>query len=460
MNQMFRRLHRLLDRWGFPVHRETNLSRIQELERLGWYHSIELPNGSIIPGYQSLDVLRGRMAQFPVPADLRGKRALDIGAWDGWFSFELERRGARVLAVDSTALERFRVARELLGSQVEYVIDDVCRLSPARIGYFDVVMFLGVLYHLKHPMLALEKICELSTGVVCVESFVTDDGANPAAKPVIEFYESNELCGQIDNWVAPNVACLLAMCRSAGFARVQLESVVEQRAHVTCYRHWLEVENPQEPAPCLVSVENCATLDREFWSANDNYMAIGFRSTRPNLTRSDVFPRVGPYGTHPTYLHHYGGDSWQVNCKLPPGLAPGWHPVTLRTRNSPWADPLRIGVDLSPMQCGERSGRASTSGIRIVTVTDGRTGEPDLVHTGAGGSISVWVSGLPQNAVRDTTAVWLDGHRLPSVSLSEPDSQGLRRIDAMLPPGAPPGARSVLAGFGAEVSARIPVRLV
>jgi hypothetical protein len=67
---------------------------------------------------------------------------------------------------------------------------------------------------------------------------------------------------------------------------------------------------------------------------------------------------------------------------------------------------------------------------------------------------------LPQNAVRDTTAVWLDGHRLPSVSLSEPDSQGLRRIDAMLPPGAPPGARSVLAGFGAEVSARIPVRLV
>jgi hypothetical protein len=149
-----------------------------------------------------------------------------------------------------------------------------------------------------------------------------------------------------------------------------------------------------------------------------------------------------------------------VNCKLPPGLAPGWHPVTLRTPNSPWGDPLRIGVDLSSTQCGERSGRAVTSHIRIVAVTDGRTGESNLVHTGSGGSISVWVSGLPQNAARDITAVWLDGHRLPAVSLSEPDSQGLRRIDAMLPPGAPPGARAVLASFGAEVSGRIPVMLV
>ena len=82
-------------------------------------------------------------------------------------------------------------------------------------------MFLGVLYHLKHPMLALEKVCELATDMVCVESFVIDDGSDPAAKPVMEFYETTELCGQFDNWVGPNTACLLAMCRAAGFARVQ-----------------------------------------------------------------------------------------------------------------------------------------------------------------------------------------------------------------------------------------------
>src|ERR1035438_9075501 len=118
---------------------DPNKKKLEELARLGWYHSMELPDGRVIPGFQSLDVLRNRIAQFPVPADLRGKRALDIGAWDGWFTFELERRGARVMAVDSTAFERFRVARDLLGSQAEYRIDDVCRLSPAKIGYFDIV---------------------------------------------------------------------------------------------------------------------------------------------------------------------------------------------------------------------------------------------------------------------------------------------------------------------------------
>jgi tRNA (mo5U34)-methyltransferase len=134
---------------------DPNRKKLEELARLGWYHSMELPDGRVIPGFQTLDSLRTRMAQFPVPADLRGKRALDIGAWDGWFTFELERRGARVTAVDSTAFERFRVARDLMGSKAEYRIEDVCRLSPAQIGTFDIVMFLGVLYHLKHPLLAL-----------------------------------------------------------------------------------------------------------------------------------------------------------------------------------------------------------------------------------------------------------------------------------------------------------------
>jgi len=172
---------------------DPNQKQLQDLERLGWYHSMELPDGRVIPGYQSLDCLRTRIAQFPIPGSLHGKRVLDIGAWDGWFSFEMERRGAQVVAVDSTSFERFWVAHELLESKVEYRIDDVCRLSPEKLGYFDIVLFLGVLYHLKHPMLALEKVCELATEIVCVESFVTDDGSDPSAKPVMEFYETTEL---------------------------------------------------------------------------------------------------------------------------------------------------------------------------------------------------------------------------------------------------------------------------
>ena len=172
------------------------------------------------------------------------------------------------MAVDSTPFERFRVAHDLLHRSAEYRIDDVCRLSPAAVGYFDIVMFLGVLYHLKHPMLALEKVCELSTDMVCVESFVIDDGSDPAAKPVMEFYETTELCGQFDNWVGPNTACLLAMCRTAGFARVRLESVLDHRAHVTCYRRWPEIRKSARTRAAIdLAVENAVTRDREFSAA-------------------------------------------------------------------------------------------------------------------------------------------------------------------------------------------------
>jgi tRNA (mo5U34)-methyltransferase len=438
---------------------DPNKEKLEELARLGWYHSMELPDGRVIPGFQSLDASRRRLAQFPVPSDLRGKRALDIGAWDGWFSFELERRGARVMAVDSTPCERFRVARELLGSQAEYRIDDVCGLSPDKIGHFDIVMFLGVLYHLKHPMLALEKVCELATDMVCVESFVIDDGADSGAKPLMEFYETTELCGQFDNWVGPNTACLLAMCRSAGFARVQLESVLDHRAHVTCYRRWPEAGNPREPAPYLASVENAVTRDRRFAGTNDDYVAIWFESPRPDLTGADVFPRIGAYGSHPVFLRNTGGGVWQVNCKLPPGLAPGWHAATLRTTDSPWGNPVRIGIDLTPEQRRWHPVRPEISNIRIAIVTDGKTWERNLIHTGIQSCISLWVSGLPEDAAREAIAVWLDGDDLPALFLSQGDAQGLRQINAMLPSGAQPGAYAVAVAFQDRVSEAIPVRL-
>ena len=66
-------------------------------EKSGWWHSFELPDGRIIDGVNTLAGLKGRLAQFPIPQDLTGKRVLDIGAWDGWFSFEIERRGAQVV---------------------------------------------------------------------------------------------------------------------------------------------------------------------------------------------------------------------------------------------------------------------------------------------------------------------------------------------------------------------------
>src|SRR5580700_11145283 len=86
----------------------------EELSQLGYYHSIELADGNVIPGLQTIPQLQFRIGQYPLPEDLTGKRVLDIGAWDGWFSFEMERRGADVLAVDATKQKGFLRAKELL----------------------------------------------------------------------------------------------------------------------------------------------------------------------------------------------------------------------------------------------------------------------------------------------------------------------------------------------------------
>jgi hypothetical protein len=278
----------------------------------------------------------------------------------------------------------------------------------------------------------------------------------------MEFYETTELCGQFDNWVGPNTACLLAMCRASGFARVRLESVLDHRAHVTCYRRWPEAESTHEAAPYLTAVENAITRDREFSSTNDDYVAIWFKSPRAALTPADVFPRIGPYGAHPVFLRNTGGDGWHVNCKLPPGLASGWHTATLRTVDSPWGNPVRIGVDLSPEQRRQRPSRSEVSDIRIDidTVTDGKTWERNLIHTGLNSSLSLWVSGIPEGATRDGIAIWLDGDDLPAIFLSEPDPAGLRQVNAMLPSGVQPGEYSLSAGFGDAVSEAVAVRLV
>jgi 2-polyprenyl-3-methyl-5-hydroxy-6-metoxy-1,4-benzoquinol methylase len=80
----------------------------------GWWHSFELPGGRRIDGAVDLAALKLRLAQFPIPADLRGKRVLDIGAWDGWYSFEMERRGAEVMAIDCWDNPRFHEVHEIL----------------------------------------------------------------------------------------------------------------------------------------------------------------------------------------------------------------------------------------------------------------------------------------------------------------------------------------------------------
>src|SRR5215469_7514169 len=228
------------------------------------YHSIELPDGSVLPGLQPVEHLRRRLELFRLPEDLRGKRVLDIGAWDGWFSFECERRGANVVAVDCIPLDTFLEAKELLQSKVEYLTLDVNELSARRLGKFDIVLFFGVLYHLRHPLLGLEKVTELSTDLVLIESFVIEREQRQIPA-VMEFYECTELGGQVDNWCGPSPEALLAMCRSAGLAQVELLDITQQRASVIAKRRWPEPEaSPKTAAPHLHAAINNRTYKSSF----------------------------------------------------------------------------------------------------------------------------------------------------------------------------------------------------
>lgn len=333
-----------------PWSKDWIRQQIASLEQKGGYHSIELPDGQVLEGIQSTAHLQERLARFPVPEDLTGQRVLDVGAWDGWFSFEMERRGAEVVAVDCIDMERFRLAHQLLNSRVEYRILDVDELSPQTVGRFDIVLFFGVLYHLRHPLRALERICQLTRKMALVESFVMDEGIPPGGEPgrcLLEFYETDELGGQVDNWYGPNTPCLVALCRSAGFVRVCLGEVAEQRAHVTCYRHW--EPPPQQPSaapPQLNAAVNNRSFDRHFHKHKDEYVCCFFQSKEQDLKREDVRPEVDGYGVPVLTLTPQGKDGWQANIRFPAGLDPGPHEIRLHTTNSLYSN--SVTVELHP----------------------------------------------------------------------------------------------------------------
>ena len=131
----------------------------KEVSKIKWFHSIDLGNGIVTPGQCKNSAM---MEILGMPEDLSGMTVLDIGAWDGYYSFEAERRGAkRVLATDHFCWDGegwgtktgFNLARRALNSNVDDMEIDVPDISPKKIGQFDLVLFMGVIYHLLHPML-------------------------------------------------------------------------------------------------------------------------------------------------------------------------------------------------------------------------------------------------------------------------------------------------------------------
>lgn len=199
----------------------------QDVAAIRWWHSIDLGDGVVTPGP---DPTALRLPELGIPSDLTGQSVLDIGAWDGFFSFEAERRGAqRVLATDSFCWDGggwgtkagFELARRALNSKVDDLSIDPLDLTPERVGTFDVVLFFGVLYHMRHPLLALERLFSVTRGLAVVNTHVDFTAIE---RPAIAFYQGNELNNDSTNWCGPNPAAVVAMLHAVGFRDVQIVS--------------------------------------------------------------------------------------------------------------------------------------------------------------------------------------------------------------------------------------------
>ncbi|MBY0505702.1 MAG: class I SAM-dependent methyltransferase [Bryobacteraceae bacterium] len=369
------------------------------LERTGLYHSMRLPDGSVLEGAMPLSYQEDRWRWFQLPEDLTGLTALDVGPWDGYFTFELERRGAQVTAIDYADLDTFRRLHHLMGSRAKYLkmdLYDVTRESP---GEFDIVLLLGVLYHLKHPLLALERVCAITKDTCIIDTFVADPeayarGERPAI-PYAEFYETGELGGQLDNWCGPTVTQVSAWARAAGFVQPVVLKVTSTTACIRASRRWRDLPPATLPAIQLHGVNAASHGGGTFESRKEEYLVYWCDwPSEPAL--DDVFPEVDGFGVPPMAVRR-SAQSLAVTTRVPPGLAPGRHEARLRVGAGDWSNVVAFHMDVPPL-AGE---------LKLTAVQDAVTfGEADWAN---GGWLALWVEGLSEVADIGNVSVEVDG---------------------------------------------------
>lgn len=215
------------------------------LNSADWRQKWEILPGVWTPGISEIDP-KYILDEFGIPSDLSGKRCIDIGAWDGALTFELERRGATVVATDiqDPDATAFNVARKLLGSSVEYIQASVYDLPNIFGAEFDVIIFRAVYYHLKNPFGAFEAIGRIAKldAVLCTEGeglrfYAETLTGHPSYDatirviaewdiPVMLYYPGNYKSGE--NWNVPNFACFKGWMQASGFD-ISQDSVWEDR---------------------------------------------------------------------------------------------------------------------------------------------------------------------------------------------------------------------------------------
>ena len=204
----------------------------ERIAAVRWYHTLELAPGVVTEGFFDH---RPYLAKYGLPADLSGQRAIDVGSQDGFWAFELERRGATVTALDVDRIQqldwpprsrpagdeprgdRFRFAAEARNSAVRWVGTSIYETAPEELGgTFDLVFCGSVLIHLRDPMLALERMAALCRDrLILAEEYSRLLERLPRIS-VAEFRGE----GPHMTWWRPTTRTWLAMVRVAGFDEV------------------------------------------------------------------------------------------------------------------------------------------------------------------------------------------------------------------------------------------------
>lgn len=208
----------------------------QQIDAIRWCHPLNLGGIETRPQWHVRRRFERRLKFLQIPADLTGKTVLDVGAWDGFFSFECERRGAkRVLAIDSFAWDNygkdgFLLAHEMLRSRVEHQRCTAEDIDAATLGTFDLVLFLGVFYHLRSPISVLERLRRVTAGTLICETHALVPAFHEKY-PLISFFPGDGLEAGLpyEFCSLPTMESLKQMLRAAGFTKLDVKRTPSMR---------------------------------------------------------------------------------------------------------------------------------------------------------------------------------------------------------------------------------------
>lgn len=198
-----------------------------------WWHSIDLGHGIVTNGDTTIKTHKWKSQV--MPEDLTGKTVLDLGAWDGYYSFLAESRNAKqVLAIDNLQAKDgttlgFETAKKILNSKVEHRIMDA--LDIDKLDNFDIIICFGLYYHVKNIYELLEKCYNKCNEMLLVEGHVID-----GYESMMYFYNAYELNNDPTNYWGMTESCLIKMLSRVGFKKIETISKRNHRILIRCFK--------------------------------------------------------------------------------------------------------------------------------------------------------------------------------------------------------------------------------